>query len=102
MRYKKIDIEYWTYPEGDDFKDIDEFAKSIDHSYLLTLSKKRIDGCGGGLYDFVIKITEDISLLELAKSYAEDGIKVVIGYSLKKYSTQPKHFLQKTRISTRL
>ncbi|GAB2797722.1 hypothetical protein GCM10027275_49070 [Rhabdobacter roseus] len=84
MRYKKIDIEYWTYPEGDDFKDISEFAKGVDQDYLLTLSKKRTDACGGGLYDLIIKVTEDISLLDLAKSYAEDGVKVAIGYSLKK------------------
>lgn len=97
MRYKKIDIEYWTYPEGDDFNDINEFAKGIDQDYLLTLNKKRTDACGGGLYDFIIKITEDISLLELAKSYAEDGVKVVIGYSLKKIFDSTKTLFEKNK-----
>lgn len=97
MRYKKIDIEYWTYPEGDDFKDIDDFVKNIDQDYFLTLNKKRTDGLGGGLYDFIIKITEDISLLELSKSYAEDGVKIIIGYSLKKIFDSTKALFEKNK-----
>src|SRR5690606_21566959 len=72
-------------------------AKDVDQNYLLTLSKKRTDACGGGLYDFIIKITEDISLLELAKSYAEDGVKVVIGYSLKKIFDSTKVLFEKNK-----
>ncbi|MCK9337590.1 MAG: hypothetical protein M0P43_07155 [Arcobacteraceae bacterium] len=97
MRQKKIVIEYWTDPDGDDFRDINEFVKNINQDYFLTLNKKRTDACGGGLYDFIIKITEDISLLELAKSYAEDGVKIIIGYSLKKIFDSTKALFEKNK-----
>lgn len=95
MRHKQIKISYWTYPEGDDFEDISGFTKEISHEYFLTVNKKRTDACGGGLYDIVVKITEDISLLELAKSYTEDGIKILIGYSLKPVFKSLKELFKK-------
>ena len=83
MRFKKVNIEYWTYTDGSDFNNVDKFLDEIDHKYFLTVNKKRSDAAGGGIYDLIIEITEDISLLELANSYVEDGIKVVIGIFLK-------------------
>ena len=97
MRYKKIVIEYWTNPDGDDFKAVNKFVKNINQDYLLTLNKKRTDACGGGLYDFIIRITEDISLLELAKSYAEDGVKIIIGYSLNKIFDSTKALFEENK-----
>lgn len=76
----KINIKYWTNPEGEDFKGI---SVLFNTNYLLKINKKRTDTCGGGLYDIVIKITEDISFIELAKSYLEDGLKVLIGLAIK-------------------
>lgn len=95
MKFKQIELEYWTYPDGTDFKEIETFVENTDHQYLLTINKKRTDALGGGLYEFIIKITEDISLLELAKSYAEDGIKILIGFSLKAIYTNIKKLFEK-------
>ncbi|WP_411377466.1 hypothetical protein ACLHWS_11825 [Flavobacterium psychrophilum] len=80
MQNTKINIKYWTNPEGEDFKGI---SVLFNTNYLLKINKKRTDTCGGGLYDIVIKITEDISFIELAKSYLEDGLKVLIGLAIK-------------------
>lgn len=82
MRYKSINIEYWTSPDGTDFLGINELSEKVDKNYFLTINKKRTDACGGGLYDLLVKITEDISLLELTKSYIQDGVKILLGYSL--------------------
>ncbi len=83
MRYKQIHIEYWTDPDGTDLNSLKEFANEVDRNYYLTINRKRADGYGGGFYDFIVKITEDITLLEMAKSYLEDGIKILIGISIK-------------------
>ncbi len=83
MRFREIEFEYWTYPDGRDFKEIETFVENIDKEYFLKINKKRTDGLGGGLYELIIKITEDYSLLDLAKSYTEDGIKILIGFSIK-------------------
>ncbi|HET8859410.1 hypothetical protein [Marivirga sp.] len=91
--YKSIKIEYWTFPEGQDFHGIEEFVDEIDKDYFLTISKKRTDALGGGLYHLIIEIQEDLSLVELAKSYVEDGIKLYIGYQAKDiYKTIKKLF----------
>lgn len=95
MRQKKIELEYLTYPDGRDFDKMDEFVNSVDHNYFLSINKKRTDALGGGLYEFIVKITEDISLLELAKSYVEDGIKILIGFSLKAIFTNVKELFHK-------
>jgi len=97
MRHKKIELEYWTYPEGNDFDKMDEFVDSVDKDYFLSINKKRTDALGGGLYEFIVKITEDISLLELAKSYAEDGIKILIGFSLKAIFTNVKELFHQNK-----
>lgn len=83
MRFSEIQLAYWTDTDGVDFEQFDEFAEGLDHQYFLTVIKKRSDAAGGGIYDFVIKIIENFSLLDLANSYVEDGVKVLIGYSLK-------------------
>lgn len=83
MRHKRINIKYWTYTDGSDFSNFNEFVEKIDHSYFLSINRKRSDSAGGGIYDIVIKISENISIVELANSYLEDGIKVIIGYFLR-------------------
>jgi len=83
MRFKKIELEYWTNTDGRDFKEIEPFVDRIDKNYFLIINKKRTDSHGGGLYEFIIKITENYSLLDLAKSYAEDGLKILIAFSIK-------------------
>ena len=91
--YKSIKIEYWTFPEGQDFDGIEEFVEEIDKDYFLTVSKKRTDSLGGGLYDLIIEISEDLSLVELTKSYVEDGVKLYLGYQAKEiYKTIRKLF----------
>jgi hypothetical protein len=82
MRYKRINIEYWTDPYGTDFIGLNDLVKNMDQNYLLTINRKRTDASGGGLYDLLVKITEEISILDLAQSYVQDGVKVLIGYSL--------------------
>ncbi len=94
---KSIKIEYWTYPEGKDFEGIEEFVNEIDKHYFLMVSKKRTDALGGGLYDLIIEISEDISLLELAKSYVEDGIKLYIGYQAKEIYNSIKSLFDKNK-----
>lgn len=94
---KSIKIEYWTYPEGQDFDGIEEFVNEIDKNYFLTVSKKRTDALGGGLYDLIIEISEDLSLIELAKSYAQDGIKLYIGYQAKEIYNSIKRLFEKNR-----
>ncbi len=93
--YKSIKIEYWTLPEGDDFDGIENFVKEIDKDYFLTVSKKRTDALGGGLYDLVIEISEDLSLMELTKSYIQDGVKLYIGYQAKEIYKVIKKLFEK-------
>lgn len=81
--YKNIKIAYWTLPDGTDFKGIEHFVDEVDSDYFLTVSKKRTDTLGGGLYEFIIEISEDLSVIELAKGYIEDGIKCYVGYHAK-------------------
>lgn len=80
---KNIKIKYWTFPDGTDLKGIEKFIDEIDSDYFLTVTKKRTDALGGGLYDLIIEICEDLSLIELAKSYVQDGVKLYIGYHAK-------------------
>lgn len=80
---KNIKIKYWTFPDGTDLKGIETFIDEVDSDYFLTVTKKRTDALGGGLYDLIIEISEDLSLIELAKSYLEDGVKLYIGYHAK-------------------
>lgn len=95
--YKSIKIEYWTFPEGQDFEGIEEFVYEIDKDYFLTVSKKRTDALGGGLYELIIEISEDLSLIELAKSYLEDGIKLYIGYQAKEIFKTIKKLFKKNK-----
>lgn len=95
--YKSIKIEYWTFPEGQDFDGIEEFVNEIDKDYFLTVSKKRTDALGGGLYDLIIEISEDLSLIELAKSYIEDGVKFYIGYHAKEIFKTIRKLFEKNK-----
>lgn len=79
MRYKKIEVKYWTNTEGEDFQGSEKFLSEVNTDYYLKITKFRSDANGGGNHELLIKITEDISLLELAKSYVEDGVKLAIG-----------------------
>ena len=97
MGFKEIQIDYWVYPDGEDFAEMAEFTNEVNRDYLLSINKKRGDGYGGGYYDLIIKIVEDISLLELAKSYAEDGIKIIVGYSLKTIFQSVKKLFKKNK-----
>lgn len=81
--HKNIKINYWTLPDGTDFKGIESFVDEVDSDYFLTVSKKRTDALGGGLYEFIIEISEDLSIRELSKGYIEDGIKLYVGYHAK-------------------
>jgi hypothetical protein len=95
--YKNIEINYWTYPDGKDFNGIEDFISEIDKDYFLTVTKKRTDALGGGLYDLIIEISEDLTLLELAKSYLEDGIKLYVGYNIKKIYESIKVLFEKNQ-----
>ncbi len=95
--YKSVNISYWIHPEGHDFRDIDVFTKKLDQNLFLTINKKRTDALGGGLYELAIKITEDISLKELAQSYAQDGAKILIGLYLKGLFSGLKELFKKNK-----
>ena len=95
--YKRVNLSYWIYPEGNDFNEIDVFTNNLDKSLFLTINKKRTDTLGGGLYELAVKITEDISLMELAQSYAQDGVKVLIGFYLQSLLTELKELFKKNK-----
>jgi hypothetical protein len=95
--YKSIKVEYWTFPEGQDFDGIEDFFDEIDKDYFLTISKKRTEGLGGGLYDLIIEISEDLSLMEISKSYVQDGIKLYIGYHAKDIYRTIKKLFEKNK-----
>lgn len=83
MENKEIRIEYLTHTTGGDLEGVEEFKNNINKEYNLTIEKKRIEVLCGGVYELIIEITEDITLMELAKSYAEDAFKFYIGYKFK-------------------
>jgi hypothetical protein len=93
--YKNVEIKYWTYPDGKDFNGIEDFIGEIDRDYYLEVTKKRTDALGGGLYDLIIEISEDLTLLELAKSYMEDGVKLYVGYNIKRIYESVKKLFEK-------
>jgi hypothetical protein len=97
IRHKSINIEYWIHPDGTDFNGMEQFSYNIDHESLLTINKKRTDALGGGLYDLLATITEDISIIELAKSYAQDGAKVLIGLTLSTFLKEIKDLFKKNK-----
>jgi hypothetical protein len=83
MRFKTVKIDYWVDTDGKDFPNIDEFCKSVDFNYFLKVNKKRTDSLGGGLYELVIRITEDLTLMAVAQSYLQDGVKAIINKTIK-------------------
>ena len=95
--YKNIEIKYWTLPDGKDFDGIEDFIGEIDRDYYLEVTKKRTDALGGGLYDLIIEISEDLTLFELAKSYMEDGVKFYVGYNIKKIYESIKKLFDKNQ-----
>lgn len=94
---KNIKIEYWTYPEGNDFAEIDNFVNNINQDYFLEIDKKRTDASGGGLYELVIEISENLSIVDLVASYIEDGIKLYIGYNIKEFYSNLKILFSKNK-----
>ena len=97
MRYKRIDIKYWTLPNGQDFEDFNEYVNNINQEYYLSINKLRTDTCGGGIYDLIIKLTEDITFLELSQSYVQDGVKVIVGLSIKPLIDATKKLFKKNK-----
>ncbi len=76
----KIKLSYWRYPEGDDFENIEAFKANLSKEFDTEITSQPTDAMGGGLYEFVIEIINNVHFADIAKDYFEDGVKVGLGY----------------------
>jgi hypothetical protein len=64
-----IKIEYWTLPNGsptgEEPEGIEEFRNDLQEDYV-SLVRGHSGACGGGLYEFLINITTNITLRDVA------------------------------------
>jgi hypothetical protein len=82
MKKTKIKISYWTYPEGKNFEGLDEFKNSLKGNYDVEIKSQKTDALGGGLYELVINIINNLTLEQFISSYIQDGIKLTLALYL--------------------
>jgi hypothetical protein len=97
MENIKIKLSYWTYPEGDDFDDIEAFKTDLTKEFETEISSQPTDAMGGGLYEFVIEIINNVDFADIAKDYLEDGVKVGLGYFWKPIFKRIKELFKKNQ-----
>ena len=97
MENIKIKLSYWTYPEGDDFDDIEAFKADLSKEFETEITSQPTDAMGGGLYEFVVEIINNIDFADIAKDYLEDGVKVGLGYFWKPIFKRIKELFKKNK-----
>lgn len=97
MENIKIKLSYWTYPEGDDFDDIEAFKAHLSKEFETEIISQPTDAMGGGLYEFVIEIINNAYFEDIAKDYLEDGVKVGLGYFWKPIFKRIKELFKKNK-----
>lgn len=97
MENIKIKLSYWTYPEGEDFDDIEAFKADLSKEFETEITSQPTDAMGGGLYEFVVEIINNVDFAEIAKDYLEDGVKVGLGYFWKPIFKRIKELFKKNK-----
>jgi hypothetical protein len=97
MENIKIKLSYWTYPEGDDFDDIDVFKFDLSKEFDTEITSQPTDALGGGLYEFVVEIISNVDFADIAKDYLEDGVNVGLGYFWKPIFKRIKELFKKNK-----
>ena len=97
MENIKIKLSYWTYPEGDDFEDIETFKADLSKEFETEITSQPTDAMGGGLYEFVIEIINNVDFADIAKDYLEDGVKIGLGYFWKPIFKRIKELFKKNK-----
>jgi hypothetical protein len=97
MERIEIKLSYWTYPEGDDFNDIEAFKADLSREFETEIISQPTDAMGGGLYDFAIEIVHKIDFADIAKDYLEDSIKVGLGLFWKPLFKRIKELFKKNK-----
>jgi hypothetical protein len=97
MENIKIKLSYWTYPEGDDFDGIEAFKTDLSKEFDAEITSQPTDAMGGGLYEFVIEIINNIDFADIAKNYLEDGVKIGIGFFWKPIFKRIKELFKKNK-----
>jgi len=95
MNKPQVSIDYWMDPEGIDFQDLDDFSTNLQIDYLTHFNQQKTDALGGGLYEFEVKVVNDLTLDQLLKSYLEDGVKIVISLYLRPFIKTIKSLFEK-------
>lgn len=97
MENIKIKLSYWTYPEGEDFDDIEAFKADLSKEFETEITSQPTDAMGGGLYEFVVEIINNVDFADIAKDYLEDGVKVGLGYFWKPIFKRIKELFKKNK-----
>lgn len=80
MRKPHLEISYWTDPEGEDFEGFQEVVDELVTDYDVSITRERTDAMGGGLYELIIQINNNIDFSEVLKFLAEEGASATLGY----------------------
>ena len=97
MNKIKVKLSYWTFPDGDDFKEIEVFKKALSEEYDTEIESKPTDALGGGLYEFVLEIVNNVDFADIASGYIEDALKVGVGFFCKPIFNKIKELFKKNK-----
>jgi len=97
MENIKVNISYWTYPEGDDFDGIELFTRDLLDEYKSEIRSERTDALGGGLYELVVEIVCNFNFADIAGDLIKDGVVGGIAYFWKPIFKKIKDLFQKNK-----